>query len=348
MAQPCAAPERSNDPAVADRVCLLCGGQDIHRLWEASDQKFRGPGRFIYFKCATCELVFLHPPLSDEALARYYPDHLTIVPPEGEGSRLHRIRQRMKRAVAEDWYGYEPHMHRLPWPLRLLRKALTLPLSPLLNQVPRRRLGGTVLDIGCGSGGFLAFLKTLGWTCYGIEPGLRSRTYAQDVLGLTVHQGTLESCGFPDSFFDVVTLWHVVEHLTNPSAVLREIHRVLKPDGVCVLRTPNIVSWEARCFQGNWYGLDSPRHFFLFSPGTIRAMLEQSGFVVTRLWCQYHPTDFSRSLLYVCEEKGWSYARRVVARWIRYIDLGLVACSPMRRVFGQGGAMHVEARKASS
>ena len=342
MTQPCAVPERSSTPAVADLACLLCGPRAFAWVSEATDKHFRGPGRFSFWRCTGCGLVVLHPCPSVEVMGRYYPDYVTPVASGGT------FRQRLKRLVAEDWYGYEPEARALLWPVRLLRKALTLPLRPFLNQVPRWRLGGKVLDVGCGSGGSLAFLARLGWTCYGIEPGPRSRTYAQDVLGLTVHQGPLESCGFPDSFFDVVTMWHVVEHLANPPATLREIHRVLKPDGVLVLRTPNVDSWEARCFQGNWYGLDPPRHFFLFSPGTIRAMLERSGFMMTRLRYQYHPTDSSRSLLYVFEDKGFSHVHRFVARWIRYIELGLVACSPMRRVFGQGGVMHVEARKASS
>jgi 2-polyprenyl-3-methyl-5-hydroxy-6-metoxy-1,4-benzoquinol methylase len=316
-------------------------------LWEGTDKKFRGRGRFSYVQCRECGLVFLHPALSEQELAQYYPDHVTVLRTNAEGSALQNARQWLKRAVAEDWYGYATGpgvagKRRF----RLLRKALGLPLRPYLRQVPRQRPGGRVLDIGCGSGGYLAFLASLGWTCYGIEPGPRSRTYAQEVLGLTVHQGPLESCGFPDSFFDVVTMWHVIEHLANPPATLREVHRMLKPDGVLLLRTPNVDSWEARCFQSNWYGLDPPRHLFLFSPDTLRAALGKAGFAVSRLRHQYHPVDCSRSLLYMLEDRDMRRTREFVARWIHLIEWGLGACMPLRAVFGHGGAMHVEARKA--
>lgn len=328
-------------------ICALCGSEETALLWNGTDKKFRGKGRFAFVQCRGCGLVFLHPALPEQELAKYYPDHVTVVRKNAEGPAFQNARQWLKRAVAEDWYGYATRPGGADERrFRVLRKALGLFFRPYLCQVPRQRLEGRVLDIGCGSGGYLAFLASLGWTCYGIEPGPMSRTYAQEVLGLTVHPGPLESCKFPDSFFDVVTMWHVIEHLTNPPAALREVHRVLKPDGVLLLRTPNADSWEARFFQGNWYGLDPPRHLFLFSPGTLRAVLGKAGFVVSRLKHQYHPVDCSRSLLYMLEDRGMRRTREFVARWISLLEGGLIACIPLRKIFGHGGAMHIEAQKA--
>ncbi len=349
MPKPCIAPEPVMTSTADQLRCFLCGTQAIIQLWEGSDKKFRGPGRFTHMKCSACELVFLHPRPTDQEMSRYYPDHVTLVRRDADASFREKTRRQVKRFVAEDWYGYSSKPHALlRSPSTWLRKGLTMPLRPLLRQLPRQRPGGRVLDIGCGSGGYLAFLASLGWICHGIEPGPKSRAYAQEVLGLSVQQGPLESCRFPDSFFDVVTMWHVIEHLPDPLGTLHEIRRILNPDGVVMLRTPNVKSWEARIFRGNWYGLDPPRHLFVATPGTIRAMLERSGFVVTRFHYQYHPVDCTRSLLYVFEDRGNAHAHRFVARWTRAIELGLAACSPLRRVFGQGGAMHVEARKASS
>jgi 2-polyprenyl-3-methyl-5-hydroxy-6-metoxy-1,4-benzoquinol methylase len=349
MTQPYTALESGTTAAAGLLSCFLCGSLDITRLWEGSDKKFQGPGRFTYKQCGACGLVFLHPRPADQEMSRYYPDHVTPVRIGADASFREKTRQYLKRLVAEDWYGYSsgrrPVFKRLS---SALRKAVTLPLRPLLRQLPRPRPGGRVLDIGCGSGAYLDFLASLGWTCHGIEPGANSRAYATEVLGLTVHQGPLETCRFPDSFFDVVTMWHVIEHLSDPLRTLYEIRRILKPDGVVMLRTPNVKSWEARLFRGNWYGLDPPRHFFLFAPTTMKSMLERSGFVVTRLHHMYHSVDCTRSLLYVFEDRGSAHAHRFVARWIRAIELGLTACSPLRRVFGQGGAMHVEACKALS
>jgi len=273
-------------------------------------------------------------------MGQYYPDYVTPV----ASARV--FRQRLKRLVAEDWFGYEPESPAIPRPLRLLRKALTLPLRSLLRQVPRWRPGGRVLDIGCGSGGYLAFLARTGWSCYGVEPGRNSRSYAQEVLGLTVLPGPLEECAFSEGYFDVVTMWHVIEHFSNPPGALQEIHRILKPDGILMLRTPNIESWEARLFKGSWFGLDTPRHFFLFSLGTIRTLLVRNGFEVTRLWQQHHPTILSRSVLYFLEDRKLTRTRKLVARVIRWLDLGLTVCAPLRSLFRRGGIIHIEAGKA--
>ena len=349
MTQPCIASESSMAPLTRPLSCFLCGSEEVQRHWEGSDKKFQGPGRFTYVKCRGCELVFLHPRPSTQELTQYYPDHVTVVRTGREGTWLEQGRQWLKQIVAEEWYGYRPLSNVIRTShVRLLLKVLGFPLRPLLRQVPRQRSGGQVLDIGCGSGGYLAFLAKLGWTCHGIEPGPKSRAYAQSILGLTVHQGPLESCRFPDSFFDIVTLWHVIEHLADPLETLQEIRRILKSDGTVMLRTPNVESWEARLFRGHWYGLDPPRHLFVFAPGTIRAMLERSGFAMTRLSYQYHFVDCSRSLLYLLSECKSSHLYRLLARGIRYFEVALAICSPLRRVLGRGSAMHIEARKVLS
>jgi len=348
MSQPSTTVSPDTASLAADAVCILCGKRESARLWEGSDKKHRGPGRFCYRQCQNCGLVFLFPPIPDDELARFYPDYVTPVRAASHAPASHRIRQALKRMVAEEWYGYvSADSLRHAWPLRFLRKVMTFPLRPLLRQVPCHQPGGRVLDIGCGSGGYLAFLASLGWTCYGVEPAPNSRTYAQEVLGLNVHPGPVAACGFEAGSFDLVTMWHVIEHLPNPLETLREIHRILKPNGVLRLRTPNAESLEARVFRGNWYGLDPPRHLYLFSPRIIRTLLESGGFSVPRMSYHYDPTDFSRSLLYLMEDVGFRRTHRVVSRYIRTIELGLTACLPFRWMASRGAAMHLETRRVS-
>lgn len=336
---------RRPDPVTADtpevhagesRACLLCGSRDVRVLWGAADYKFRGPGRFAYRRCAGCGLVALHPRLKEEELAPYYPDHLTTVPPRGG------FRQRVKRMVAEDWYGYGTDRPSLAG---RLRKAATFPLCRMLSQLPHRRPGGRVLDIGCGSGGYLAFLAELGWACEGIEQGANSRGYARQELGLSVHADLRRLQEYPDRHFDVVTMWHVIEHLADPFDTLAAVRRVLKPDGLLMLRTPNVESWEARLFRGCWYGVDAPRHLHLFSPGTLERGLVRAGFVTTGVSYQYHPVDVSRSCLYALEHAGWARLSRLFARWLSPFETLLAACSPLRRACGRGGAVQVNAYK---
>jgi 2-polyprenyl-3-methyl-5-hydroxy-6-metoxy-1,4-benzoquinol methylase len=330
-------------------VCRLCGSGAVDPWAEGTDQKFGGAGRFSYRQCRECRLVFLHPPLSTRQLARYYPDHVTPVVRPGEGPRMQRIRQWLKHAVADEWYGYakRPGFHGSPWK-RLVRTAIGWPLRPLLAQVPPYRAGGRVLDVGCGSGGYLAFLSGLGWRCDGVETGEKSRTYARTVLGLDVRNGPLESCRYPDASFDVVTLWHVIEHLPDPAGTLREIRRILKPDGQLYLRTPNVQSWEAVWFRGHWYGLDPPRHLCLFSPETLERALRESGFSVTRMNNNYHVVDCSRSVLYGLRTRALDGPARLLAATMFAWEGLLTVLMPVRRLLGRGGAVHVEACKAGA
>ena len=222
MSQPSTTVSLDMASLAADAICILCGRRESARLWEGSDKKHRGPGRFCYRQCQNCGLVFLFPPIPEDELGRYYPDYVTLVRAPSHTPVSHRIRQAVKQMVAEEWYGYASEDSlRCAWPLRFLRKVMPLPLRPLLCQVPCRQPEGRVLDIGCGSGGYLAFLAGLGWTCYGVEPAPNSRTYAQEVLGLNVHPGPLAACGFEAGSFDLVTMWHVIEHLPNPVETLR-------------------------------------------------------------------------------------------------------------------------------
>ena len=329
--------------------CILCGAHDAAPWADGTDKKFHGPGRFTYLRCRPCGMVWLSPQLSAEQLARYYPDHVTPVVRPGEGSQRQRIRQWLKLAVADEWYGYgnARASTRRPAHRRFLRKIIGWPLRHLLRQVPQYRPKGRALDIGCGSGGYLAFLAELGWACQGIELGQKSRAYAQAELGLDVQAGPIEACRFPDACFDVVTLWHVIEHLHDPAGTLHEIRRILKPDGILLLRTPNVQSLEARLFSGNWYGLDPPRHLYLFSPKTMERLLRQCGFAVAALQYDYHVVDCSRSLLYALQDRTGEGVSRVVRTLVPAMELILNLCMPLRRLLSRGGALHVEAGKVN-
>ncbi len=151
MPKPCIAPEPVMTSTGDQLRCFLCGTQDIKRLWEGSDKKFRGPGRFTHMKCGACELVFLYPRPTDKEMTQYYPDHVTPVRRDASASFWEKTRHYVKRAVAEDWYGYAASPPALPQrPLAWLRKGLTLPLRSLLHQLPGQRPGGRAACWCCG------------------------------------------------------------------------------------------------------------------------------------------------------------------------------------------------------
>ncbi|HKV37761.1 MAG TPA: class I SAM-dependent methyltransferase, partial [Blastocatellia bacterium] len=104
-------------------------------------------------------------------------------------------------------------------------------------------------------------------------------------------QGDLSSAAFPDEFFDVVMLWHVLEHLVDPMAVVRETRRILKSDGVLALEVPNAACASFKLFRECWYSLDSPRHLSHFTPATLYRLLGECGFRPAARW-NLHLGDF--------------------------------------------------------
>jgi SAM-dependent methyltransferase len=132
---------------------------------------------------------------------------------------------------------------------------------------------GTILDLGCSSGGFLAALKPSAWKLYGIDMSQAVADQARTATGADVFVGDILDAPFPPASFDAITGFHVLEHLYEPRAVLRKISEWLKPDGIFYMMVPNIASAGARIFRSYWYPLELPRHLFHFSPKSLRRLV---------------------------------------------------------------------------
>ena len=146
--------------------------------------------------------------------------------------------------------------------------------------ITRYKAKGRLLDIGCATGAFLVYMRNhqVNWQLKGVETSPYASQIARTQYNLDVFTGSLEEAKFPDLYFDVVSLWEVLEHLQNPIDTLTEVHRVLKKDGIIVLRVPNGSSFDARLFKQYWEGLDPPRHLFVFTPNTIKEVFKKTGF----------------------------------------------------------------------
>lgn len=135
-----------------------------------------------------------------------------------------------------------------------------------------------LLDVGCHIGVMVELAQQRGWDAWGVEPSTWAAEQAR-ARGLHVITGTLDSAEVPSNYFDVVTMWDVIEHLTDPSAELSNVHRVLKPGGVFAIHTIDIESWFARLMGKRWPWL-MEMHLYYFSPRTLRKMLEKTGYQV--------------------------------------------------------------------
>lgn len=130
---------------------------------------------------------------------------------------------------------------------------------------------GTLLDIGAGTGDFLAAAINDGWQTTGIEPSLKAKTIA-------INKGIQFSAGLSDlesHSFDVITMWHVLEHIPNLDECLSELKRLLKPAGTIIIAVPNFKSFDAEYYGRYWAAYDVPRHIWHFSKTAIQKLFAE-------------------------------------------------------------------------
>jgi SAM-dependent methyltransferase len=261
-------------------ACLLCGSSSSRPIYEGLTDRnfFAAPGTWTLLECAQCGLARLDPRPSREALGGAYVSYYThrvspSLPPPG-----------FRQALT---YGYLNVRYRYAFSPAFRAGACVLPVMPLrrgrvlrrIRHLPRPPGAPRLLDIGCGDGGFLVEMRRGGWAVEGIDVDPVAARLARD-RGLDVREGMFPGLELESARFDAVTLSHVLEHLHDPVAALREIDRILKPGGTLYIATPNLRSSGHRRFGRDWLHLDPPRHLTIFDAETLRLALDLCGFVV--------------------------------------------------------------------
>lgn len=286
-------------------------------------------------KCRACGLKFTDRGSIERDLAEYYPDSYAPysvtepAPAKPAASLPGRLKAALRRSPAGPFIA-----------------TLSQGEPPFVPDLPP---GASVLEIGCASGNFLNGLKARNWRLRGVELNGAAAEKARK-RGLDVLTGTVESARFPAGSFNAVFAFQVVEHLTDPVATFREVHRVLAEDGKFVFALPNAGSLEFRLFGAKWYALDLPRHLFHFDPATVRKTLEKAGFSRSRIIFNKSFINIFGSLAYVAEDLA---GPNPVSRALRRLTAGSglltqLVLYPLMALLawtGQAGQMTVIAEK---
>jgi 2-polyprenyl-3-methyl-5-hydroxy-6-metoxy-1,4-benzoquinol methylase len=233
--------------------CPVCGKSNFTPFLLGSDF-FLTKEEYTIVICNSCGMKFVNPRPEASEISKYYesPDYISHDTGKKNGFN----------------FLY-----------RLVRNFLIKKKYKLVKEHSR---GKKLLDIGCGTGEFIFFCKKNGFDVTGIEPDKNPRFFAQTKYKLDIHEEAyLDNLFHPE--FDVITLWHVLEHVHLLHERMNKIVEIMKPDGTLIIAVPNSDSWDARYYGKFWAAYDLPRHLYHFSRGTMQLLVQNHALKIDKI-----------------------------------------------------------------
>lgn len=226
--------------------CLVCGSDAKNPFLTVAD-RFDISQKYQLVQCQDCGFVYLSPRPGQKWISRYYQDP--------------SYQPHQKKALSLSGKAYQAVRI---WNNRYKHR--------LIEKYSRR---GKILDYGCGTGEFLLEMKNSGWDTLGLEPSAEAAAVARNYQIPIIP--ALNS--FPGKV-DVITLWHVLEHVHEARRLLADLKNILQPTGLLCIAIPNRRSLDAAFFKNHWVAYDAPRHLYHFSPADMEKLLQSAGFKI--------------------------------------------------------------------
>ena len=231
-------------------ACPVCHSESIAPVLTASDHTVSGES-FEVWHCNSCQLRFTQQAPDETAIGSYYQSEEYISHSNTRKGLVNRLYQ---------------------W----VRDFTLVQKRKLIRKVSGMQTGA-LLDIGCGTGEFLNTMKQAGWTSLGLEPDPGARQQAIEHFQLDVHPSD-HLFQLAAKQWDVITMWHVLEHVHRLHPYLDKIYELLKPGGKLIIAVPNYQSLDAAKYESAWAAYDVPRHLYHFSPEAMQRLLSDHGF----------------------------------------------------------------------
>jgi SAM-dependent methyltransferase len=241
-------------------ACPICGAdkaEPLFRIDYSSKKVIQHLGakepEIRLVRCASCHHRYADPIIDPSLIASYY---------SSDDSELYRNTEPVsfQRTFQLVYQAY----------LRYIRRSIKDP--------------GVLLDVGCGYGFFLKVMSDAGWKTYGIEPSPQAYRHARDILNLQVTRNLLSPETYPGIDFNVISLIDVIEHLSDPNAMVRVVRSRLAPHGHICIATGDIESMNARIARDAWGYFGSYEHISFYSRRSIAYLLSRNGFAVKRIY----------------------------------------------------------------
>jgi 2-polyprenyl-3-methyl-5-hydroxy-6-metoxy-1,4-benzoquinol methylase len=226
--------------------CPLCNSGQFNLFINCKDHSV-SQELFPIQECRNCHFKFTNPRPVEEELGKYYESENYISHTNKSNNLINRL-------------------------YKLARLYTIQQKSTLLR---KWAVKGNLLDIGCGTGEFLAYNKNMGWSIQGVEVNPSAREKAEKQLGQSIHTSLNDLATAKP--FQAITLWHVLEHVSNLKENCRKIVDLLAPQGTLMVAVPNYKSFDAQYYQGYWAAYDVPRHLYHFCPSSMEQLWHSFG-----------------------------------------------------------------------
>ena len=233
--------------------CPICKGESFSPFLSCIDHTVSRE-TFQLVTCSACGFRFTNPRPKEDELGKYY--------------------------KSEDYVSHSNTKKGfINYTYQAVRKYTLLKKLQLISKYFKT---GKILDIGCGTGEFLSTCKSAGWQTIGIEPDAGARKMAIDNYGLDIKEED-ELKNLESESFEIISMWHVLEHVPNLNERIEEIKRLIKPGGIIIIAVPNCSSLDAKIYKENWAAYDVPRHLYHFTPNDISTLFSNHGLNVFKI-----------------------------------------------------------------
>ena len=252
-------------------TCPLCGGTHLVKKMTCTDFYASGE-QFDLLQCENCGFQFTQGFPVEKEIGKYYetPDYIS--------------HSDTKKGMMNELY-------------HLVRSRMLQKKAQLINNITGKT-SGKILDIGTGTGYFSHTMQQKGWQVEAIEKSAQARSFAKKNFNLDIKDDSGLN-DFSSGSFDVITLWHVMEHLEHLNETWERLHELLKDDGCLVVAVPNCSSYDAQKYKEFWAAYDVPRHLWHFTPDSIKKFGEKHNFTLVN----HLPMPFDAFYVSILSEK---------------------------------------------
>lgn len=223
--------------------CPICNQQSFEPYLSCKDYTVSHE-TFNLIKCKTCDFVITSPRPVASTLGNYY--------------------------LSEDYISHSPKSKTIINKLYKISRLLTLRWKVKIIKTSKP---SSILDYGCGTGEFLSTCEKHGLVIQGVEPSPVARTHANELT----HNKVVESIDNIQSKFDVITMWHVLEHVPDLNGTIEKLKARLTQNGTMFIAVPNRESNDAQKYKEHWAGYDVPRHLWHFNHHNMKQLLSKNG-----------------------------------------------------------------------